>query len=300
MLDSIHTPQGRAPEYEMIEAGGHRLRVARWAAPPTAGSHAPRPLLFFNGIGANIELMAPLADWMPNRDIITFDMPGIGGSPNPRLPYRPWSMVIAAGKVLDRYGYHGKVDVMGVSWGGGMAQQFAFQSPRRTGKLVLVATAAGMTMVPGQPKALIKLAHPRRYMDPEYMRQHFHTLYGEHSRDPASASNGDAAAVELHDVATAGKEGHISRLRPPSLLGYLCQLGAMAGWTSAPLLPWVRAKTLILMGEHDTIVPPINGRILKTLLPRARLEIVPGGHLFLISRPERAIRLLDSFLEESD
>jgi poly(3-hydroxyalkanoate) depolymerase len=268
----------RAPKIETVRAGGRHLRVAIWKAALPAGQAPARPLLFFNGIGANIELMSPLADWFTDRDLITFDMPGIGGSPSPRLPYRPWTMALRTVRLLDKLGYDGKVDVMGVSWGGGMAQQFALQHPGRVGKLILAATAAGMVMVPGDPKVLAKMANPRRYVDPDYMMVNFQSLYGE----------------------TQGSAEHVSRLSPPSRLGYLYQLVAMAGWTSAPFLPFLKAKTLILMGEDDRIVPLVNGRILAGLIPHARLESVPGGHLFLVSQPRASIALLRTFLAEPD
>ena len=147
----------RAPRIELMRAGGRQLRVAVWkSAEPGNGK---LPLLFFNGIGANIELMSPLADWFPDRDLVTFDMPGIGGSPPPTAPYRPWTMAWTAARILDQLGYE-KVDVMGVSWGGGLAQQFAFQHPRRTGHLVLAATSAGMLMVPGNIGSLSEMADP--------------------------------------------------------------------------------------------------------------------------------------------
>jgi len=267
----------REPRIEMMRAGGRMLRVAVWKAVPRAGKKPGRPILFFNGIGANIELMSPLADWLPDRDIITFDMPGVGGSPEPKLPYRPWTMALRATRLLDKLGY-GKVDVMGVSWGGGMAQQFAFQHPKRVGKLILAATAAGVLMVPGDPRVLSKMANPRRYIDPDYMRENFAALYSE----------------------DAGSEGHVSRLRAPTQRGYLYQLAAMIGWTSAFFLPLVKKKTLILMGESDRIVPLINGKIMSSLLPHARLETVPGGHLFLVSQPAASIGLIEKFLAESD
>ena len=281
--DLTTTIPPRAPRIEIIRVAGRKLRVAVWkAAPPQAAkvgrAKAERPLLFFNGIGANIELMSPLADWLPDRDIITFDFPGVGGSPEPVFPYRPWTMALRVTRLLDKLGYHGKVDVMGVSWGGGMAQQFAFQHPRRVGKLILAATAAGVLMVPGDPKVLSKMADPRRYVDPDYMRKNFGALYSEN----------------------LGSEDHISRLSPPSQRGYLYQLAAMLGWTSAFFLPFVRKKTLVLMGQDDKIVPMINGKIMATLLPHARLETVPGGHLFLVSRPKETLPLIKDFLAEND
>ena len=268
----------RAPRLEQMRVMGRTLRVGVWRATPPRGQAAKRPILFFNGIGANIELMSPLADWFPDRDIITFDMPGVGGSPSPTLPYRPWTMALRTAALLDQLGYLGKVDVMGVSWGGGMAQQFAFQHPARVGKLVLAATAAGMLMVPGNPKVLSKMANPRRYIDSEYMMENFAALYGSN----------------------VGSNDHVSRLMPPSRAGYACQLAAMAGWTSAVFLPFVKTKTLVLMGEDDKIVPAVNGKILAGLIPHARLEMVPGGHLFLVTHPGVSAPIITEFLAEDD
>ena len=67
-----------------------------------------------------------------------------------------------ARKLCDQFGM-GDVDVMGVSWGGAMAQQYAFQYRNSVGKLILCATTAGMTMVPGKVSAISKMADARRY-----------------------------------------------------------------------------------------------------------------------------------------
>lgn len=265
------------PDYAFLQAGGRRLRVAVWKASKPHPAGETRPILFFNGIGANIEVMAPLADWFPDRDLITFDMPGVGGSPKPVMPYRPWTMALTAARLLDQLGYD-QVDVMGVSWGGGLAQQFAFQHPKRTGRLILAATSAGMIMVPGDISALSKMADPKRYVDPEFMRRNFETLYGGE---------------------TAGSDGHIGRISPPSRTGYLFQLGAMAGWTSVPFLPFVKAPTLVLMGDADPIVPLVNGKFLAALIPKARLEVIAdGGHLFLVTKAAQSAPLIRQFLDE--
>ena len=273
--------EARKPTLEMERIGGREIRYAVWKAEATSaapGSPKNRPILFFNGIGANIELMAPLAEWIADRDIITFDMPGVGGSPPPRVPYRPWMMARLTMRLLDKLGYD-KVDVMGVSWGGGMAQQFAFQHPARVGKLILAATSPGTLMVPGEFSALSKMANPRRYFDTQFMKDNFRTLYGD-------------------EAGSAG--GHTDRISPPTRVGYAYQLAAMIGWTSAPFLPLMRQKTLVLMGADDRIVPVINGRILARLIPRGRLEVVPGGHLFLVSRASESVPLIKAFLSEPD
>ena len=258
------------PTLRDVRVGSNILRTAVWK-----GKGKGHPMLFFNGIGANLELIAPLAEALPDRDLIALDAPGVGGSASAVFPYRPWQFARMAAQVLDELGYD-KVDVMGVSWGGAMAQQFAFQFGKRTRRLVLAATSAGMFMVPGKPKALIKLAHPRRYMDADYMTKHFEVLYGDESE---------------------GASDHSNRLRAPSMRGYLYQLFAGMGWTSLPFLPFIKQPTLVLAGENDQIVPAINGKILAQFIPGARLEIVGGGHLFLVSRAKEVVPLIRDFLD---
>ncbi len=265
----------------MVAVDGREVRMAHWS--PARGASEHRPLLFFNGIGANLELIAPMAEMMANRDIITFDMPGIGGSPDPVWPYRPWMMARVANQILDDLGFSGEVDVMGISWGGAMAQQFALQYQKRTQKLVLVATTAGMLMVPGKWSALSKMIDPRRYTDPDFMRKNFQTLYGGNTNN----DHGKKAT------------GHTSRISPPSSAGYFNQIFAMLGWTSAPFLPFLSAQTLILMGDDDNIVRPVNGQILKMLIPNARMETIKGGgHLFLLTHSEETIPLIEAFLDD--
>ncbi len=249
-------------DISMEQVNGRTLRVARWRLDKPS-DHPP--ILFFNGIGANIEAVAPLAEAFDDRGFIMFDMPGTGGSPDPVVPYNAFTMCWTAAALLKRFGIT-QVDVMGVSWGGAMAQHFALQHRNVTRRLVLLATSAGMLMIPGNPKALSKMADVRRYVDADYMTKHFETLYG------GAVSDSDA------------KNHHVGRITPPTMRGYLFQLLAMVGWTSAPALPFLNRETLIIMGDDDQIVPPINGKLLAKLIPNARLEIIEGGgHLFMLT-----------------
>ena len=267
--------KNRAPKFSMETVDGRTLRVAVWRA---SKATTKLPILFFNGIGANIEAMAPMAELLDDRDFITFDMPGIGGSPDPVVPYNAILMARIAALVLDRFEMP-IVDVMGVSWGGAMAQQFALQNSARTNKLILVATSAGMLMVPGNPAALVKMADPRRYIDPDFMAKHFKTLYGG---------------------MVGNKSEHIDRLKPPSKTGYFYQLMAMMGWTSAPFLPFMKTETLIMMGDDDQIVPLANGKFLNFLIPNSELFVVEnGGHLFLLSHVEQSIAAIRAFLDRN-
>jgi len=275
MGEGTYMTKNRTPNFSMEIVDGRTLRVAVWRA--SKASHK-LPILFFNGIGANIEAMAPMAELLDDRDFLTFDMPGIGGSPDPVVPYNAILMSRIAALLLDRFNMP-IVDVMGVSWGGAMAQQFALQNGDRTNKLILVATSAGMLMVPGNPASLVKMADPRRYIDPDFMAKHFKTLYGG---------------------MVGNKSEHINRLKPPSKTGYFYQLMAMMGWTSAPFLPFLKTETLIMMGDDDQIVPLANGNFLNFLIPNSELFVVKdGGHLFLLSHVEESIAAIRAFLDRS-
>jgi poly(3-hydroxyalkanoate) depolymerase len=266
----------RKAAYSMETVDGRTLRVAVWRS-SRPSDHLP--ILFFNGIGANIEAMAPMPELLDDRDFITFDMPGIGGSPDPVVPYNAILMARISALLLDRFDMP-LVDVMGVSWGGAMAQQFAIQNSGRINKLILAATSAGMLMIPGNPAALLKMADPRRYIDPDYMAKHFKTLYGG---------------------MVGNKAEHIDRLKPPSKTGYFYQLMAMMGWTSAPFLPFLKTETLIMMGGDDQIVPVANGKFLAFLIPNSELMVIDdGGHLFLLSHVEESINAIRSFLDRRE
>ncbi len=263
------------PELGFVQVEMQKLRTAVWR-----GTGKGTPLLFFNGIGANLEIAQPLGDLLPDRDIITFDLPGIGGSPGPVAPYRPWWVAHAAKTILLHYGYDRPVDVMGVSWGGGAAQQFAFQYQNRTRRLILCATSPGSIMVPGKIESLSKMADPRRYMDRDFLTENFKTLYGD---EPAGAAL------------------FAARMTAPTRAGYVYQLMAMMGWTSLPFLPLLPHETLIMAGDRDHIVPVANAKILKAMIRRAELHVVENaGHLFVLSKAREVMPVLKTFLDRPE
>ena len=258
-----------------IKVGHQSLRVVT-----TRGPNGRPPLLLFNGIGANWQLAKPFLQALTSTTVIVFDVPGIGGSPPPPRPYRPSTLARLAANLVAQLGYP-QVDVAGVSWGGGIAQQFAHQHGDVCRKLVLAATSPGAIMVPGKPSVILKLATPRRYFDPNYMRSIAPEIYGG-----AFRHNPDLVAT--HARAMAGVTS----------LGYLLQLLAMTGWTSLPWLWSLRQPTLVLMGRDDPLVPELNGRILVRLIPNARLQVVDDGHMFMVTRPIETARLIEAFLSE--
>ena len=260
---------------ETVTVGGQRLRVA--VRPGTGGGI---PLLVCNGIGTPLEALAPFTSALdPAITVVRFDVPGTGGSPPTQLPYWvPW-LARLAGSMLSQLGYD-RFDVLGISWGGGLAQQLAISYPRRCRRLVLVATSTGALMIPARPRVLLHLSSPRRHRDPEHAARIAGNIYGGALR----------RRPDLAAPITRSYPGPVSRR------GYLYQLLASAGWTSLPWLRLVRQPTLILAGDDDPIIPLANARIMATLLPAARLHVYHDGHLGLLTRASELAPLVSDFL----
>jgi poly(3-hydroxyalkanoate) depolymerase len=241
------------------------------------------PLLLVMGLGGNLDMWAPFERRLHGHGIqtISFDAPGTGGSSNYRFPKRAPGLARTVEHLVSVLGYE-QVDVLGVSFGGAIAQQLAYQAPSQVRRLVLAATMPGMGGVPGHPRALLTLATPRRYRDPAYYRRVAGRLYGGDARNGPDWSLSDAAARFL---------------RPPSRAGYVAQLYAVPGWSSLPWLRRLPHPTLVIAGDDDPIVPLINARILARLIPDSRLHVVAGGgHLFLLDRADEVAPVVANFL----
>ena len=228
---------------------GLSLRVARWreGAPGT-------PLLFLNGIGADIAAAAPLLAQIDGREVWTLDMPGVGGSPDALLPYAAPTIAAMVMEIAGRLG-HKMIDVAGFSWGGALAQQVAIQFPGRVSRLVLMATT------------------------------------------PSVGAPGIGWAALLDDDMLA------SGLKLPTAtpLGLAYQSMAMAGWTSAAMLPHLKGTpVLILMGERDGVVPACHGRAIADLIDGAVLEVVPGSHLFPFTHAAAISARISAFLDQPE
>jgi len=267
---------GSAERMRILTIGGRAIRVS-----VQEGAPSWPPLLLCNGIGVSLELLQPFVDALdPRRPVIRFDMPGIGGSPAPVVPYHLATLPSLLAGLLDQLGYQ-QADVLGISWGGGLAQQFALSRPDLVRRLVLVATAPGALMVPGHPRVLLRMLTPRRHRDPGYAASVAGELYGGSARkDPALARD------LLHAT---------TRLGPAR--GYYYQLISILGWTSLHRLPRLRPPTLILAGDDDPIIPVVNARIMHWLIPRSKLHVYHGGHLELAADAERLAAEVQAFLD---
>ncbi len=268
-------------EISTVRALGHDVRVSvRPGSDPGA-----TPLLMLMGLGGNLEMWEPLRTALAERvgmTTIAFDVPGTGGSAPPRVPLPLPLVGLLTGQVL-RSLHVDEVDVIGLSWGGLLAQQMAVTSPRQVRRVVLASTNAGMLSVPGGWRALRTLMTPARYRSSKDLRDAL----------AAFGLDGNSSdAVRVHNEARLA--------RPPSTRGYYGQILSLAGWTSLPWLPLLRQPTLVLSGSADPAVPLVNARILAALIPHAELAVLPdGGHLVLFEQLEASVDVVARFLTRS-
>jgi poly(3-hydroxyalkanoate) depolymerase len=268
----------KAPSATM--SGDHVIQVLGQQIRVRVRAGTGVPLVLCNGIGASLEVLDPLVDQLhPDTTVVRFDVPGAGASPNSPLPYGIPYLAAVLRRLLDKLSLQRPFDVLGLSWGGALAQQFAFQEPRRCRRLIIVATGTGIAMVPGKPTVLAKMITPRRFLDHDYAASIAGDLYG-------GAVRTDPSVV---------KRLFERQLMAGSWMGYSHQLLAGSVWTSLFALPLIRQQALIIAGTDDPIIPLSNAHILLRLLPHARLHLHPGGHVDLIANAGELAPVIESF-----
>jgi len=257
-----------------VDVRGLRIRVSD-------RGRGARPLLLVPGIGTSLEIWPPLLEALGSQRTLAFDPPGTGMSSLPELPLRLPRLARLVIDLLDALG-HEQVDLLGVSWGGALAQQIAHQAPRRVRRLVLAATSCGLGSVPGRPLALAAMANPLRFHSRSFFELMAPHVYGGASRR-SRLQRSDEAGLWLR--------------RPPSLRGYAYQLVAVAGWSSLPWLHRLPQPTLVMAGAEDPLVPLRNAGILTGRIPRATVHVVEGGgHLFLLNHAAESAAAILEFL----
>lgn len=271
---------------QTIQLGSQSIKVCIKKGKPNT-----IPLLVANGIGASLDLLTPFVEAMhqsnPDLEIITFDSPGCGGSSTPYLPYRFSGLCKIVSQMLDALNY-GQVDVLGLSWGGFAATQFAYDYQHRCHKLILCATATGVTSIPPSLKVLSLMSSPRRYSDPSYMASIAADIYGGQFR-----TNPDLA------IKYAAKMQEDKSENKSNSTGYKFQQLAICWWSSLWYLPSIKQPTLLLAGGDDPIIPLVNMKIMDQLLPNSSLYVLPEeGHLFLLTSLDEVVPIINEFLEK--
>lgn len=237
------------------------------------------PLLLLNGLGARLSLFDPLRAELSQYRTIAFDQPGIGESQS-RRRMEMADYALLASKLLDTLGYREPVDVFGISWGGCLAQEFAFRYPSHVRRLILASTTAS-PFVLATPSVYWAFLDSRRYHSLQHHRRIATTLYGGPMRDNP----------ELMDTVLPHLDGPNSR-------GRRLQQHAALGWTSIHYLWRLRQRTLVLGAEDDPIIRSYNAYVLSTMIPNATRHILENeGHLFVVTSPVETATRVTRFLE---
>ena len=224
-------------------------------------------MLLLGGLGNSLGVWDNLVGELPDVDTIAVDAPGTGFSSAPVLPLSMAELADVYVSLVRSLGLEA-VSVLGLSFGGAVAQQLAYQSPGVVERLVLCGTGPGIGGLPGDRAALQELASPARYYSAARSRRVAPLIYGgRFAREPERFDH------EVQQRLAA----------PPSVYGYYCQLAALVGWSSLPWLGRIEAPTLVLAGDADPVYPIENATILGEAIPHARVEILRGGgHLFVM------------------
>lgn len=277
---SVVETERQQQENFYVTVGDQRLWVSIRDHKAGQGRGQGVPLLLIMGFGGNLQLWQPFREALGSYETVAFDLPGVGRSPAGRTLTRAPAVAARVEKMLDTLGYD-ELDVLGVSLGGGLAQELAHRLPKRVRKLVLCSTAAGAFGVPAGLPAIIALANLRR----------------GGLLSPASVRTAVFGGASL-----SGKIGMEQTMRTlmgglPTFRGSLSQLYAVSTWTSLPWLRSLTQPTLVMSGDDDHVVPLPNARFLKRMIPQARLYVVPGaGHLFLGTHADEAAAVIRDFL----
>jgi pimeloyl-ACP methyl ester carboxylesterase len=251
---------------------GHRVHVT--------DTGQGEPLLLVPGLGNNVDMWAPFMEQFASRRVIRLDAPGTGRSSVPLLPVSIPALADLLAAILDSRGIR-SADVVGFSYGGAVAQQFAYSHPSRVRRLVLAATFCGVGAVPGSMAAIASLTTPIRYYSGSYF-----------DRTAAITSGG----VTGRDAAARQRILEARQCDPPWPYGYTLQWLAILGWSSWFFLHRIPHETLVISGDDDPLVPIANAHLLADRIPQARLEIVErAGHLFLWDEPQRVGARIDRF-----
>lgn len=257
-----------------IEIGGRRVLVRDIGE--------GQPVVLFNGIGGNVEMWRPLERSLEGLRVISFDAPGTGRSENRRLPFTMGRLAESVGMLLDRLELE-RVDVIGYSFGGALAQQFALQEPDRVRRLVLAATVPGWGGVPGRLKALLPMITPLRY----YVRPFYERTAGTIAGGRARHDHEHIARLWLD------RAGH-----PPTLRGYAYELWAMSLWSSLTRLDRIEAPTLVVVGDDDPLIPISNALMIAARIPEARLFLAAGeGRFLLLDEDSEAGAVISEFIQ---
>ena len=238
------------------------------------------PLLLIQGLGAHSGHWGTpfLDDLERDFELIAFDQRGAGRSAV-GAEFTTADLASDALGLLDALDIE-RAHVVGFSMGGMVAQELALSAPERLHTLTLGGTSAGGTQSrPTSPEVVQELTAAILSGDRErLLRTGFEIVVSA----PFAAEPGNYTEF-----------GEVSRLYPADINLLMAQQAAVVGHDAYGRLRAVHVPTLVVHGTADRMLDVINGELVASLIPDARLELLDGvGHLFFWEQPERTAQLI--------
>ena len=241
-------------------------------------------VLFFNGSGGSIEGSQLLINSLAKTcQVLAHDQRGLGKTTVPNGPYTMADYAHDAAALLDHVGWQ-TTNIIGLSFGGMVAQEFAVTFADRVDRLVLMCTSAGG--VAGSSYPLHKLAQLPTFERNKALRLLTDTRFTDEwlAEHPL-----DAEIMRFQeDRPNSEKTAH-------QIEGERLQLEARMGHDVADRLHLISSPTLVTAGRFDGIAPLANSQIIAERIPNSTLNVYEGGHPFL-AQDRQAMRDILAFL----
>lgn len=243
------------------------------------------PVLFLNGSGSTLANVAPLTDvFRGHVDLLAHDQRGLGRSAIPLGPYTMADYASDALGLLDSIGW-ATCRVVGVSFGGMVAQELAVTAPARVDRLALLCTSPGGAGGASYPLHELAALSPGRRA--EISRQLLDSRFTE---EWLAAHPGDRMLVDA--MAQRGSGAVADDVRR----GEAEQLGARRHHDVWDRLGQVGCPTFVAAGRFDGIAPVANSEAIVSRVAGATLHVYEGGHAFFV-QDRRALPEVVAFLE---
>lgn len=245
-------------EVERIEANDVELAFQR-------GGDGPR-LVFLNGSGMTMATSALLRKpFEGSFDLLTLDHRGMGASSVPDGPYEMADCAADVLAVLNAVGWR-TCSVVGISFGGMVAQELAVTAPDRVQRLALLCTSAGGAG--GASFALDREEPTPTVLDTRFTPE----WLDEHPRDATLVG----FLAKRRDQPKAADVVRGERL----------QLEARSRHDVWDRLDRITAPTLVAGGRFDGLAPFANSEAIASRIPGAELRGYDGGHAFFVQDPQ--------------
>jgi 3-oxoadipate enol-lactonase len=236
------------------------------------------PLLFIGGTGGDLRARPNVLDGplVHHFTVCAYDQRGLGQTSKPDRPSTMAEYGADAAGLLEHLGWR-DVAVVGVSFGGMVAQELAIQRPDLVGRLVLCCTSSGGTGGASYP------LHELSDLPPEERRRRQLAISDTRFDEAWQQAEPEKAAKQLERMAAADEAtaAHAAT-DPAAATGARRQLEARKGHDTWDRLDRITAPTLVAAGRYDGIAPVANSEALVERIPDARLDVFDGGHLFLL------------------